>query len=372
MSGSSREIGRYVVVLATVAGLTLLTPRSSGLQADAAADVVVIVDTSTSMKQPQMDPQRTSLLVTKLLADIVPGQFAAVRLLDLATDQNLVHSRDTGEIIPCSEDPSKPCHHVIATSDWYGDARQNRYGVLVRPTRGDTSFKQQLDQHLAPVINNSLFGLAFRSAQGVFDNHGAMNANRMIIWLSDGATDDQSQLSAAGRELTSAGVSIEPVVFGQGKVEIANELGLAPKRVRNSSELIKAFADAFRRIVQAPYEVDNLLTVNPNFEMKPGVDEAWVVVYGDDSLQEVIVDSPEGPRPANFAQDRLTRAGAYRVLHVEHPTAGMWKVRAVEGGAVAYAVIQRSALIPVFLEPRTAVVGVPTRLAAGIGTPRSG
>jgi hypothetical protein len=335
------------------------------------ADVVVVVDTSTSMQQPDMDPHRAALLVTKLFADIVPGDLAVVRLLDIGRDQNLIPSRDTGQMEKCSEDPSKQCHRVEPTNDWYKNARAEKFGALVRPTLGDSGFKARLDQHLVQVINNSMFGLAFRSAQGVFDSHGNTNGSRMVVWLSDGNTDDPGPLQSAAAELTSAGSLIQPVVFGEGKVTLAHNLGLTPKQVRNPAELIKAFADTFRKIVQAPYEVDNIVTVHPSFEMKPGVDEAWVVVYGDDTLGEVTIETPEGPRPANYAQDRLSGAGAYRVFHIEQPTEGLWSVRVVGGGTPAYAVIQRSSLVPVFLEPRTAVVGIPVVVVARINSERN-
>lgn len=354
--------------------LFLLSAMPTVAQSTVSADVVVVVDTSTSMKQPDMDPHQTSALVTKLLTDIVPGDLAVVRLLDLGSDRNLIPSTDTGIEVPCSEDPSQRCHRVNEIGDWGADARAKRFGVLARPTRGDSGFKQQLDHHLAPVINNSEFGLAFRSAQGVFDSHGPKTADvpRMVIWLSDGNTDDAGRLGEAARELTDAGVIIQPIVFGEGKTALANGMGLTPKQVSTPASIIKAFADTFRRIVQAPYEVDNAVAEHPGFEMKPKVDEAWVVVYGDDSLGEVTIDSPEGPRPANYAQDRKQGAGAYRVFHVARPTPGTWTVRVSGGGPAAYAVIQRSALIPVLLEPRTAVVGVPISLVAGVGSAQSG
>lgn len=358
-----------VVVWSLLAGIPLYAQNSIK------ADVVVVVDTSTSMQQPDMDPHRAALLVTKLFADIVPGNFAVVRLLDVGRDQNLIPSRDTGQMEKCSEDPSKQCHRVEPTNDWYQNARAGRFGALIRPALGDSGFKARLDQHLAQVINNSMFGLAFRGAQGVFDSHGNTNGNangpRMLVWLSDGNTDDPGPLQSAAAELTSTGGLIQPVVFGEGKLTLAHNLGLTPKQVRNPAELIKAFADTFRQIVQAPYEVDNIVSVHPSFEMKPGVDEAWVVVYGDDALGEVTIETPDGPRPANYAQDRLSGAGAYRVFHIEQPTEGLWSVRVTGGGTPAYAVIQRSSLVPVFLEPRTAVVGVPVAVIAGINSERN-
>ena len=55
--------------------LALCLPWPVAWADNAHDDVVVIVDTSTSMHDPGMDPERASLLVTKLLADIVPGDF---------------------------------------------------------------------------------------------------------------------------------------------------------------------------------------------------------------------------------------------------------------------------------------------------------
>jgi len=137
--------------------------------------------------------------------------------------------------------------------------------------------------------------------------------------------------------------------------------------------LMKAFADAFRAIVQAPYKLDNVVSANPKFEMKRNVDEAWVVVYGDDTLGEVTVDGPAGSLRADYAQDRRPGTGAYKVLYVRRPAAGDWTVR-ISGGTAgaAYAVIQRSALRPFLLEPdpRNAPAGTPVKLVAGIGADR--
>ena len=363
--------GAVVVAhLCLLAGL-LLPEAAHAFQAHATADVVVIVDTSTSMKEPAMDPKGTSVLVAKLLSDIVPGDLAVVRLLDLRKDKNLLPSELTGRYIPCSEVPTNQCPEVRATNDWYSNTRRDKFGALIRPARGDPGFKEQLNTHLSPDINNSIFGLAFRGAQGVFDSHGNSQVHRTVVWLSDGNTTDPPELAEAVSELNAAGVVIQPVVFGEGKVDLAANMGLAPKRVRTPAELIKAFADSFREIVRAPYELDNTIAAEPAFDMKPRVDEAWIVVYGDDTLGDVVVDGPDGPHPATYAHDRKPGAGAYRVLYLEHPAAGRWTVRATGGGAAAYAVIQRSGLVPVILEPQTALVGVPVPLVAGI-KPSSG
>jgi hypothetical protein len=63
----------------------------------------------------------------------------------------------------------------------------------------------------------------------------------------------------------------------------------------------------------------------------------------------------------------LPSAGAYRVAHLEKPAKGTWTVHASGGGpGVAYAVVERSALTPVLLEPKTAVVGTDVVLVAAI------
>jgi hypothetical protein len=340
---------------------------------DKQADVVVIVDTSTSMSQPGMDPQRTSLLVTKLFADIVPGDLAVVRLLDLSKDSNLVPSRKTGQQVSCSEDPTQTCDRVEALRDWYADARANRFGSLVRGSLGDRAFKEQLDNHLKQNIHNSLFGLALRASQGIFDTHAGSAAPRTIVWLSDGTSDDPGQMRPVIDELRNAGVTIEPLVMGNGITKLQRDLGLTSRQVRSSAELMKVFADTFRGIMRAPYKQDGLIAANPTFEVKPKVDEAWVVVYGDDTLGEVSVDTPQGVLHADYAQDRLAHTGAYRVLHVAQPAAGKWTLRVNGGGAgAAYAVIQRSALIPLLLEPHDATAGVPVAAVAALATQRSG
>lgn len=316
-----------------------------------------------------MDPERTSLLVTKLFADIVPGDLAVIRSLDLEKDRGLLPSRNTGKKVPCSEDPTQSCDQVEPTNDWYKNARQQRFGALIRPARADSRFKSALSDHLQQTIQNSLFGLGFRAAQGVFDAHGPVRQDvpRVVVWLSDGDADDPGELAAAANEMKQSGVAVVPIIFGQGNPEKARGIGLSPRQVRNPAELVKAFAGVFRTIVQAPYEVDHKVAEDPTFEMKSGVDEAWVIVYGDDSLGEVNIQGPNSTVRADYAADRQPGAGAYRVMHLFKPAAGLWRVEPTGGGAgVAFAVVQRSALAPILIAPSAASAGVPVTLVAGI------
>jgi hypothetical protein len=339
----------------------------------AVADVVVIVDTSTSMTEPGMDPERTSLLVAKLFSDIVPGDLAVARILDLVADKQLLPGRDTGRVEPCPENPSRQCHVLDAVTDWMADARKGRFGVLARPARGDAAFKQSLDSHLAQVSNNSPFELAFEASQGVFDQHGKRDVPRNVVWLSDGRADDPGAVRRAVSELTTGGAAVEAVVFGRGDISLARALGLEARQVASPAQLMKAFAGAFRRIVQAPYAIDNEVKVAPTFDMKPDVREAWIVVYGDDSLGEVSLSGPHGTVKADYARDSHPGAGAYRVAYLERPAAGRWTVQAQGGGAgVAFAVVQRSALSPVLLAPQTAAAGAKVLLVAALTSGTAG
>jgi hypothetical protein len=358
---------------------TLLAFGTRPVAADgAAADVVVVVDTSTSMREPGMDPERSSLLVSRLLADISPGSLAVVRLLDLHGDADLLRTRSTGEQMPCSEDPSRQCERVDAANDWWAEARAKHFGALVRPARADGPYKQALAAHLEQRINNSLFDVALRSAQGLLEQRrqqrgAAPPLPQIVVWLSDGRSDNESLVASAVGELGRAGVGVEAIVFGRGDDALPRHLGLPTHKVKTPGELMQAFAGVFRRVVQAPYEVDALLTVAPAFEMKPGVDEAWIVVYGDDTLSGAEVEGPGGRVAADYAADRWPGAGAYRVAYLQRPAAGRWVLHASGGGAgAAYAVVQRSALLPLFLGPQNAVSGVTAVVVAGIGAGAAG
>nr|QEO74109.1 hypothetical protein [uncultured bacterium] len=348
-------------------GIALAAPRPSSAQESAVADAVVIVDTSTSMRDPGMDPERASLLVTKLLADIVPGDLAVVRLLDIGTDSDVIPSRETGDQIPCTDNPGQMCKRVEQAIDWQDASRRRRLGALVRPSRGDADYKRHLESHLEQRINNSMFHLAFRAAQGVFDEHGNSGVPRTVVWLSDGRSEAPPTTDQAIRELTRSGVAVEAIVFGQGDTSLARGAGLDVEQVSSPAGIMKAFAGAFRRIVQAPYKIDNQVSIQPVFDVKPAVDEAWVVVYGDDSLGEVHLVGPGGRVEADHAADRWLGAGAYRVAYLQRPAPGRWTVRASGGGpGVAYAVVQRSSLAPVLLEPARATSGIPVPLVAGL------
>ncbi|MCP4702884.1 MAG: hypothetical protein GY862_39390 [Gammaproteobacteria bacterium] len=358
--------------------IIIALPARAAAMETVAADVVVIVDTSQSMKKAGMDPERTSLLVTKLFADIVPGDLAVIRLLDLAGDKNVFSFKTTGEMIPCQEDASKMCPSVgvIGAEEWESISKkvqENKFGALIRPERADKHYKQQLERHLQQRIGNSFFDLAFRSAQGIFDEHreknGASPVHQTIIWLSDGRASESFKPDIINiiSKLQKTGVAIEAIIFGKGDPSLAREAGLKVRKASGPAQLMKAFAGIFRHIVKAPYEIDKLVSVTPAFEIKPNVEEAWVVVYGDKTLGDVELKSPDITFSADYAADIWPSAGAYKVAYLHRPKAGQWEVRAVGGGTdAAYAVIQRSSLAPVLLAPETAFSGIAVPLVAGI------
>ena len=220
-------------------------PKVFSQEPSAVADVVVVVDSSASMSHPGMDPERTSLLVTKLFADIVPGNLAAIRSMDLSSDRALLPSRDTGRSVPCSEDHSATCHQVDPSGDWYRDARSRKLGALVRRARADPGFKSALADHLEQMVQNSLFGLGFRAAEGIFDSHGPPREDvpRVAVWLSDGETDDPQELSAVVNEMKGAGVVVVPIIFGRGNPETSRQIGLSPQQVRKP----RGTGEGFRR-----------------------------------------------------------------------------------------------------------------------------
>src|SRR6185436_15199739 len=130
----------------------------------------------------------------------------------------------------------------------------------------------------------------FRAAEGILTEHrkaSAADLPRTIIWISDGRSQNPEVVQRAITELTASGVAVEAVVFGRGDTQLAQASGLTPRRVSSPAEIMKVFAAAFRRVVQAPYEIDNVVSVQPGFDMKQNVEEAWIVVYGDDSLGDV-------------------------------------------------------------------------------------
>lgn len=362
--GRLRPLGCLAVLIA------LLAPTAAdGVAARAVSDVVLIVDTSTSMRQPGMDPERSSLLVSQLFVDIVPGEVAVVRLIDLTRDGALLPHTTTGETGPCNEDPSKSCRRVVPTGNWELEARTKRLGALARPARGDPGFRAQLDTHLAQRATNSFFHLAFRAAQGVLESH-APGPPKTVVWLSDGLAEAPGPTLRAIADLKQAGVGVEAVVFGRGDTRLGVEAGLTPERASGPRAMMRAFARIFRRIVEAPYEVNGEVASAPTFEMKSGIDESWIVVYGDDSLQDATLDTPSGIVRTDHAAGRHAGAGAYRVAYVTGPAPGRWTVRAVGGGAgAAYAVVQRSAVVPVLVEPHEVDAAVEVPLVVSLRTP---
>lgn len=346
----------------------LATPEVARTASQASTQVALVVDTSASMTEPGMDPERTSLLVARLFADIVPGELAVIRLPDLVGDAELLPSRPTGRSAPCPDDPSRVCEVVEPAGDWEAIARSERLGALVRPHRADAEYKRRLDDHLQARGTESKFVLSFRAAQGFLEESAAdPERPRTVVWLSDGRPEDAPALRRILAELEGLGIRMEAIVFGRGDTSLARQAGLPVRQVSSPSEIMEAFADVFRRVVEAPYGLDGRVRDEPTFEMQAHVDEAWVVVYGDASLTEVRLEGPSGTYEADHGGDRHPPAGAYRAAYLPRPAPGDWRIHVRGGGPeAAYAVIQRSSLTPVLLAPEEAVAGVETPVVAGI------
>lgn len=369
--------GFCALVFSSVVGSTLASHDVA--HAAPKVDVVVVVDNSVSMKDPGMDPDRSSLLVSKLLADLVPGHLAVVRLLDVSRDEKWLPREETDERVPCHDDPRQTCTRVIQKGDWEELVRENRHGAKERPSRGDPAFKNELDDHLQQEIANSAFTLAFRAAQGIFDKHqegtaGGSDIPRTVVWLSDGKPEQPENCRRALDDLKRDGVVVETILFGEGDDTFARSAGLEPRRVTNAREMMKAFAGLFRRMVGAPFQLDGEIAQQNTFEMKSHVDEAWVVIYGDKTLGNVELVSPGGGlESASYASDVLDTAGAYKVAHFVDPAAGTWAIQVQKGGPrVAFAVVQLLDVSPYLITPGQALLGAEVTLLAGVRAGETG
>src|ERR1051326_9119344 len=154
--------GRILLALVCLAFLAAGTrSEAQSSTTDLRADVVVIVGTSISMAQPGLDPERASLLVTKLLVDLVPGKLAVVRLVDLVADA--IPSAPTGQKAPCEDDPSKTCDVVAMPKDLLDQIRKSKLAALIRDTQGSASFKQSLnrsEEHTSELQSHSFISYA--------------------------------------------------------------------------------------------------------------------------------------------------------------------------------------------------------------------
>jgi len=279
MKGIGGDRTSPLLAIAVLGWSSIVPPAAAQEPAKAQADVVVIVDNSVSISYPGFDPERTSLLVARLFSDIVPGGLAVIRVLDLGRDAAILPSKRTGEMTTCED--GQPCPVVEETSSWVQSVRSQavgsqpeKAGLMPRPVRGDARYKEKLEQLLRQDRKNSLFGLSFETADAYFRRPGAPSGPRVLIWLSDGDPADVPRMQEAMVKLSSNGVLTRAIVFGKGRVDYANQLGLHPKVVHNPGELMNAFADIFRDVVDAPYRQDGVLSQVSDFEMKPGVEEA--------------------------------------------------------------------------------------------------
>lgn len=349
----------------------LLVAVTLGVQAQSSfdADVVVLSDTSASMEKN--DPQNAIVLVTRLFADIVPGKLAVVRLFETGRDKDKVPMRDSGKTSTC-EGRSGPCQVFEFGPGAAEKVINDHILVKVRPSRGDTGFKAGLQDFLQPLALDTHYALPLMSVDRVFkDNASPESMGRFVVWLSDGAADagDREEDERLLRDMTEKGIVIRPVVFKTGSTEMIDKVGLKASLVDSSPRsIMSAFADAFRAIVEAPFRADGTVAGNPDFVIKPHMEDVWVVVYGNESLASANVSGNGQTAQADYASDQY-RGSAYRVAYMKNPAPGNWKVTATGGGVeVSYAVIQRSTIAPNVVVPPNVFTGVPFKLDATLRT----
>lgn len=334
------------------------------------ADVVVMIDTSQSMTNAGMDPERASVLVAKLFSDVVPSSLSIVRLFDLEKDKHLIETKKTGQMSPCPERPSTMCETLEIVSDLQKTAYEKKIGVMSRPRPRDLKFKKQLEVELTATSTTSPFSLALISVARIFEERRLANPeNRQIlVWLSDGRTDNTQAFNQQISILKSDGVEIHSVIFGSGSTDVSKEAGIDYSIATTPLELMTIFADLLRQIVGAPIDNSGQLQDRASFNIPAEIKQAWVVVYGDTSLSSVELRSPTGHIiAADFASDIQNPAGAYRVAHVKSPTEGLWSISARGGGEeAAYAVILDSSLYPFLLPTNKFIIGAPQAVFANI------
>ena len=327
----------------------LSAPTVVGAQGGARADVVVVVDNSISMKEPGFDPERTTLLLARLFADLVPGKLSVVRMLDVRQDADLLPGEATGEVEPCFDDPSRECEVIEPMADWGALVEANRYGVLERPALGDSEFKSQLDSFLRQEVDSTPAALAFRAARGVFSSHGPADSDvpRFVVWLTDGRPQDPEAARREIDEFDRRGIRLAVVLFGDAEISPELTKGLGLWRAKDPVSLMRAVGGMLREVTQAPFEVSRPVARDPRFQIRPLIDEAWFVFFGDDTLDEVSLSRPDATSfLVDESYDRLEGAGAYRLARIQSPTPGDWSIQVGGGGSPAYAVVQRLALEP--------------------------
>lgn len=214
------------------------------------------------------------------------------------------------------------------------------------------------------------YALSWATVARFFDDNPAPETTpRVVVWLSDGGSDDWPQAKPELQKLLDKGVQVESLIFKSGETKQVSEVGIRPSLVDGSpGSLMKAFADAFRRIAGAPYRVDGSVSANPKFAIKPHMEDVWVVVYGDESLLSASVSGGGKTEQASYASDHHNGA-AYRVALLKNPPAGEWTVSVSGGGPdTSYAVIQRSTITPHPVAPKEVFTGVPFKLDTTLRT----
>jgi hypothetical protein len=331
------------------------------------ADVVVLSDTSATMSTN--DPKNAVVLVTRLFADIVPGKLAAVRLFDLSKDQSKVPNQQTNEKKPCPDRPSEMCSIVRLGPDAWDKAIEQKLVLSVRPSRGDSGFKSSLVELLKPSSMETDYMVSWGTIDRMFrDNASGDDVPKVVVWLSDGDADDWDKGARdAVKKVMDQGVAIRSLIFKAGNSDKVKQVGIEPFTVDGSpSDLMKAFADAFRYIVQAPFRADGVVAKDPKFTIKPHMEDVWVVTYGDESLSAASVTHDGKAVPADYAADHYN-GSAYRVAHMKNPAEGTWEVSVTGGGpGVSYAVIQRSTITPYAEVAKDVTTGVAFPLVVGL------
>jgi len=294
-------VKRLPAIALRLVGTVLLT--ATGAQA-ANRNLAIIVDTSGSMQQN--DPQRYTMQLTQVLADLMDagGELSVIRMP--GTDFSL-----------CTAGPSSSL-------------------VLQLDPRNRADFKRSLDS-LIQFNTGTYFAAPIRTAISLLKRDASPQRMLLVIADSGGLGSCERTLTRELLDLEQSGVTIAAINLGSsGGAFDANSAFAFTTSALDAQGLIEAVAMVYQRFLGAKQVQTGRVQGEIVVEIAPFVDEAFLVVAADGpiaGIQQVQGNPGAATIDDNHRGGGVTRGldglvRGYRIVRLARPAAGRWRFRA--------------------------------------------
>lgn len=306
---------RYRFVHMALALLIASTLTPCVLAGTADIDVVVVVDSSGSMKKS--DPQTLRIPAAKLFFSLLGAEDSSA-LISFSTD-----AKTLLDLTPLTSDAARSKLLLAADHITSNGMYTNLHAALTR-------------------------------AHELLAKRPGSDKPRYIVLMSDGKMDSgdtqrDAALTASLRDellpaLKKDGIQVHTIAFTNSSDAellrmIARDTAGLARLALTDAELHTVFSEMFERSKKP----DMLPIENGEFLVDAAVDEVTIVAAKEDAQVHIELQAPDGRRVSEHSKDRNTRwltTPRFDMITLPQPKTGKWKILSSHGTNKAYIVTQ--------------------------------